>query len=118
VVVLTHYAGPSPAEAATANLAVTGPSDVTLDGYPGTRISLTAPSSFAGCTGSPDGYQLFRLPLGAVISFDPGERMDLWVIKVRGKRIVVTLEAYRGQTAAELEQAQAIVESLRIGTQN
>ena len=96
----------------------TTPTTVTVDGYPGKQIRLTAPDSFAGCTLSADGYQFIQLPLGSVIEFAPGERMDLWILDVNGERIVVTSAAYPGQSEQEQVEARDVVDSIQIGNVN
>jgi len=99
-------------------LDVTTPTEVTVDGYRGKQLTLTAPDNFDGCTLSREGYRIWQLPLGAIFSFTPGQRMALWILDVNGERLVVSSETFPVTTAQELAEAQAILDSMRIETTN
>ena len=97
---------------------VTTPTEVTVDGYRGKQLTLTAPDNFDGCTLTSEGYRVWRLPLGAVFSFTPGQRTALWIVDVNGERLVVSSETYPATTAEELTEVQEILDSIRIETVN
>jgi hypothetical protein len=97
---------------------VATPTEVTVDGYRGKQLTLTAPDNFDGCTLTSEGYRVWRLPLGAVFSFTPGERMALWIVDVNGERLVISSETYPATTAEELAEVQEILDSIRIENPN
>jgi hypothetical protein len=99
-------------------LDATTPTEVTIDGYSGKQLTLTAPASFAGCTLSPDGYRLWRLPLGGIFAFDPGQRLTLRIVDVNGKRLVVLSDSFPSTNAQKLAEVQAILDSIRIEKNN
>ena len=117
---LAQQPGPTVDDLATAlsnlrGITVTAPTDVNVDGYSGKQLTLTAPVSFK-CTLSPDGYAIWQLPLGAIFSLTPGERMVLWILDVNGQRLVVSAETYPATTAQDQAEAQAILNSVHITT--
>ncbi|HEX6656322.1 MAG TPA: hypothetical protein VF153_08935 [Candidatus Limnocylindria bacterium] len=91
--------------------------DSSLGGYSGTRLTITAPTSFKGCTLPPDGYVLWELPLGARISLSEGEQAHIWVLNVDGSRLVVLLQD-QDLTATQRTEAQAILASVHIEPAN
>jgi hypothetical protein len=96
----------------------TSPTAVTVDGYGGKQLTLTAPANFAGCTLSPDGYRLWQLPLGGILSFSPYQRTTLRIVDVKGKRLVVSSDTWPTTSAQELAEVQGILESIRIERTN
>jgi hypothetical protein len=96
----------------------TTPTEVTVDGYSGKQLTLTAPASFDACTLGPDGYRLWQLPLGAIQSFNPGQRTTLRIVDVNGKRLVVSSDTYPTTNAQELAEVQGILDSVRIEKSN
>ena len=47
---------------------VSPPTDITIDGYRGKQLTITAPSGFVGCTLSPDGnLRVWELSVGCHI---------------------------------------------------
>jgi hypothetical protein len=92
--------------------------EVTVDGYSGKQLTLTAPASFAACTLSPDGYRLWRLPLGGIFSFNPGQHATLRIVDVKGKRLVISSNTFPTTNAQELAELQGIVDSIRIEPNN
>jgi hypothetical protein len=96
--------------------AVTAPTAVTLDGYSGMQLTLTAPDTFAGCALPSDGYRIWQLPLGAVFSFLTGERMTVWILDVNGQRLVISSSIFQATTPQEQAEAQAILNSIHIAT--
>jgi hypothetical protein len=97
---------------------VIAPTEVTVDGYRGKQLTLTAPDNFDGCTLSRDGYRLWQLPLGLIFSFTPGQRMALWILDVEGERLVVSSDTFPATTAQELAEIQEILDSIRIEAVN
>jgi hypothetical protein len=70
----------------------TTPVAVTVDGYSGKQLTLTAPASFADCTLTQDGYGLMQLPGGKVIASIPGQQTTLQILDVGGKRLVISTD--------------------------
>jgi hypothetical protein len=99
-------------------LDATTAADVNVDGYRGKQLTLTAPDTFDGCTLTRDGYRIWQLPLGAISSFAPGERMALWILDVDGKRLVISSDTFPATTATEQSEVQEILDSIRIETVN
>ncbi|HXU84577.1 MAG TPA: hypothetical protein VN773_02120 [Verrucomicrobiae bacterium] len=96
----------------------TTPTEITVDGYSGKVLTLTAPASFDACTLSPDGYRLWRLPLGGIFAFNPGQHATLRIVDVDGKRLVISSDTFPTTNAQELAETQAIVDSIRIAKTN
>jgi hypothetical protein len=94
------------------------PIDVTVDGYAGKQLTLTAPASFAGCTLSPDGYAVWQLPGDTNNPFIAGQRSRLWILDVDGQRLVIDLPEAPDQSAQERADAQAVFDSIRIAPTN
>lgn len=111
--------GPMVGDLATAlasvpGLAATTPTDVTVDGYAGKHFTLTAPTSFEGCSISEDGYVIWELPLGGTNDMSPGERAQLWILDVEGERLVIHTSEIPGQSPQEMAEFQGILDSIRI----
>jgi hypothetical protein len=112
--------GPSVADLATAlanmpGIVVTDVSDVSMDGYSGTQLTMSAPDSFASCTFSPlDGYVIWQLPLGKTHTMSAGERDRVWILDVAGKRLVINVSDELGYTDADRAELQAIFDSIKI----
>ena len=90
-------------------LDATTPTDVTMDGYEGKQLTLTAPASFEGCTLSPEGtFRIWELPLGATLRpWTAGERDRMWILDVDGQRLVIQAPEKPGATAASKAEVQA-----------
>jgi hypothetical protein len=115
---LSPLPGPTVDDLATAlagvpGLQATTPTDVTVAGYQGKQLTLTAPASFAGCTLSPDGYLVWELPLGARKTMNPNERDRVWVLDVGGQRLVIDAPESPGETAQARAEVQGVLDSLR-----
>jgi len=113
--------GPSVDDLATAlvglpGIDVTAPIDITIDGYRGKQLTLTAPSDMTGCTLSPDGNLLtWELPLGARIGMTRGEVDRVWILDVDGQRLVIDARDVPGALdAASKAEVQAVLDSIRI----
>lgn len=101
--------GPTAADLATAlaglpGLTATTPEDISLDGFTGKQITLTAPASFAGCSLAPDGYVFAELPLGAALDLQPGQRITLRIFDVDGQRLAIVEWDDTAQTNAVVQQ--------------
>ena len=113
--------GPSVDDLATAlaglpRLDVAAPTDITIDGYRGKQLTLTAPSDMTGCTLSPDGNLLiWELPLGARVGMTPGEVDRIWILDVDGQRLVIVAPERLGAlNDAGKAEVQAVLDSIRI----
>jgi hypothetical protein len=122
-----HYKGllappPGPAvdDLATAlatlpGLTASTPTVVTVAGYQGKQLVLTAPASFTGCTLSPDGaFRIWKLPLGATNDLTPAEQDEIWILNIGGQRLVIDSPRVPGETAQETAEVQAVLDSVRI----
>ena len=112
--------GPSVDELANAlanlpSLDVTTPTDVSVDGYQGKHLTMTAPASSAGCTlAEGQFFRVWELPLGARNDMRPGERDEVWILDVDGQRLVLYTNYRPGHTAADQAEVQGILDSIRI----
>lgn len=95
------------------------PIDVTVDGYAGKQLTLTAPASFDGCTVSPTGeYAVWQLGDDTNNPFKAGQRDQLWILDVDGQRLVIDLPEALDQSAQERADAQAVFDSIQIAPAN
>ncbi len=111
--------GPSTADLVNAltnmpGIAVTNVSDVSVSGYSGTLLTMTAPDSFSGCTLSQSGYVIWQLPLGAMINMTPGEQDRVWILDVAGTRVVIDATDWPTSTDQQRAEAQAVFDSLQL----
>jgi hypothetical protein len=112
--------GPSVDNLATAlaslpGLTATTPTAVTLGGYQGKQLTLTAPASFAGCTLSSDGqFRIWGLLLGATNDMSAGERDQIWILDVGGRRLVIDAPQPTDETAAEAAEVQGVLNSIHL----
>ena len=118
---LNPLPGPSVDDLATVlaglpGLDVTAPTDITIDGYRGKQLTLTAPSDMTGCTLSPEGNLLtWELPLGNRIGMTPGEVDRVWILDVDGQRLVIVAPDKPGALDdASKAEVQAVLDSIRI----
>jgi hypothetical protein len=111
--------GPSVDDLSTAlanmpGIEVTDLADVTVDGYSGTQLTMSAPDSFAGCNLPSEGYIIWQLPLGWTHIMTPGERDRVWILDVDGKRLVIVVREPSGYTDEQRAEAQEIFDSIQI----
>ena len=117
---LSPLPGPSVDDLASALASLPGlttatPTVVTLAGYQGKQLTLTAPASFAGCTLSADGaFRIWELPLGATNDLTAGERDQVWILNVGGQRLVIDAPQTRGETAADIAEVQGVLDSIHL----
>ena len=109
--------GPSVDDLATAlarvpGLTVTKPTAVTLAGYQGKELTMTAPTSASGCTAGVD--RVWELPLGATNDLTPGEVDKVWILDVGGERLVIDAPETPGETPASITEVQTILDSIGI----
>jgi hypothetical protein len=95
-------------------LDVTTPTEVTVDGYRGKQLTLTAPDNVDGCTLPSGEYRVWELPLGRIFRITPGQRMTLWILDVDGERLVVSADTFQATSTEELSEVQEILDSIRI----
>jgi len=95
-------------------LTATTPTDVSLGGYQGKQLTLTAPASFDGCTLSPDGFRVWQLPLGANNDLTPGEADKVWILDVAGQRLVIDAPQFPDQTPETTTEVQGILDSIHL----
>jgi hypothetical protein len=85
----------------------------TYFGYPGTRLTLTAPADTGACA---DGASRLLHVLGRLGSLPAGggDTIDMWIVDVRGTRVVVAATHRVKTPDAELRELNAIVDSVQI----
>ncbi len=105
--------GPTVAEFVTALdthplLDVTTPVDVTVDGYSGKYLVLSAPAEISGCA-------RYR-PIGGdtIYAQAPAMRWHLWALDVEGIRVVIEGFDYPGTSPQHQAELQSIVDSIQI----
>lgn len=121
--ILDPVPGPTVDDLATAitsmpGLEATTPTDVTLGGYAGKELTITAPASGAGCLLGPDGFSIWQLPRGAIYTMVPGQRDRLWILDVEGQRIVIDASGLPGLTPQDQAEVQGILDSIRLAPKN
>ena len=90
------------------------PTAVTLGGYSGKYLTLTAPASFKACTLTTDhAFRVWELPLGATLDMTAGEVDRVWILDVAGTRLVIDAPEVPGNQSTEAE-IQGILNSLHI----
>ncbi|MDP8905140.1 MAG: hypothetical protein M3N29_07475 [Chloroflexota bacterium] len=98
----------------------TEPAEVTLAGYQGSYIELTAPDDFAECDLGQ--ARTFKSPLGGYRFFDqPNEHERLWILQLTwdrlattGKRLVVLASDFPETPESDLAEIEQILESIQI----
>ncbi|MFL5684870.1 MAG: hypothetical protein ACJ77D_02335 [Chloroflexota bacterium] len=99
--------------AATRGVTATRPIAENLGGYDARHISMTAPSSFAGCTKLDDPFHVWGLP--EQHSLVPAEHDEIWIAQVGPTRLVVYSEVFDSTPPAVIAELHSMVASLRIG---
>ncbi|GAA3653508.1 hypothetical protein GCM10022237_11680 [Nocardioides ginsengisoli] len=97
--------GPRVGDLARALVAAEGPSTrphaVTVGGYPGLALTITAPADIAACG---DLYRLFQGPGGNWYGADLARtRVHLWILDVDGRRVVAGVRVIPGHTSHPAE---------------
>jgi hypothetical protein len=89
-------------------LEVTTPVDVTLAGYRGKYLDLQVPADLSRC---PTSYHPWE---PGIYAQGPGQRWHLWILDVRGVRVVVMGTDYAATSAQHRAELEAIVDSITI----
>jgi len=97
-----------------AGLNATTPTDVTFGGQRGKQLTITAPSSFGGCSTTPEGYLLWEMPLGGRYFMEPGELNTIRILDVGGQRLIVDAGEPANATAAQRATVQAVLDTVRL----
>lgn len=112
--------GPSLAELAAAvaqapgTQLVAGPTDVTVGGYPAKRMALTVRKDVGGCV--PGFFYRWRTTMGGAfwLRTSVGDTIEVWIVKVRGKRLFIEAEMTRGGAYVH-DEIRRMVASIRFG---
>jgi hypothetical protein len=115
--------GPTVDDLATALAGLPGtqattPVDVTISGYSGKQLTLTAPSSFAGCSLTNGSFRVWQLPLGATKDMRPGETSTISIVDVAGQRLVIDGAVNAGAGAQAHDELDSILASIRLAPRN
>jgi hypothetical protein len=95
----------------------TTPKDVTLDGYDGKQMELTAPADLSGCDAGRFQSWTFAPGDSDTRYHRPGEHDLLWILNVDGHRLVLDVAYTPGASAQERAELLQIAESARIDPQ-
>ena len=87
------------------SLDATTPTDVTVAGYHGKELTLTAPTGGNNCS-------FWQLPLGAHNTMVPGQVDRVWILDVDGQRLVIDAPEVPSESAADKASVQAILDSI------
>jgi len=90
------------------------PTPVTIDGYAGKQLTLSAPVSFADCTLTEDGYLLMKLPGGATFSSAPGQETTLRILDVNGRRLVISSDVTGTTPGNYKTDVETIIDSMTL----
>jgi hypothetical protein len=98
------------------DLNVTRPVPVTLGGYSGQYLELKAPANIATNQDSPAPSQCayYFVWEPGIYAQGPNQTWHIWVLDVRGIRVVIRSDTFPGTTAAVKAQLSAIVASIQI----
>jgi hypothetical protein len=97
----------------------TTPVEVSVDGYRGKQLALTAPSSFRDCTlEDATALVLWELPAGAVATLAQSQTVSVWILDVEGERLVLEISEPASETDEQRAEVEAILESLRLDPGN
>ncbi len=111
--------GPSVDDLATAlasqrGALVSGPTDVQIGGYPAKQLTLSLRQDV--CTRGPEGRGLWQDVHGSSFGLLKGGTATVWIADVDGERVVVT-STYRGASAEDVAELDAVVASIEIEPQ-
>ncbi len=93
--------------ASVPSLVATTPTDVSVAGYHGKQLTLTAPKSIATCS-------VWELPLGATNTMVAGERDKYQILDIDGQRLVIDAHEVPNESAAHKAEVQGLLKSIRI----
>ena len=95
----------------------TTPTDVTLDGYDGKQLEITAPADFSGCDLGRFQSWTFASGESDTRYHQPSEHDLLWILNVDGHRLVLDVDYTPGASAQDRAELLQIAESARIDPQ-
>jgi hypothetical protein len=87
-----------------------GPTDITIDGYPGQLIQLTIPADAE----NGESYWLSVDAVGGgIYGWAPGQTFDWYIVDVDGQRYIIDAFHYPGTSEDDLAAQRAVVESVQ-----
>jgi hypothetical protein len=89
-------------------LDATLPVDVTLGGFSGKYVDVSAPADIAGCTGE------YRIWDPNIYAQGPSHRWHLWILDVNGTRVVVETMDFPDISEQRANELQSMVDSIEI----
>ena len=110
--------GPSLAALAAAVAAVpgtelvSGPTDVTVGGYPAKQVVIAIPEDI-GCPAN--NFMLWYAPNPELARYATakGSQILTWIVDVNGKTVWIDGETYKGAEPARAEEIQKVIDSIR-----
>ncbi|MDQ3937826.1 MAG: hypothetical protein M3253_03995, partial [Chloroflexota bacterium] len=93
---------------------VSTPTDVTLDGYRGRQLTITAPDTFDECSPEEPQYRLWRFPNGGDHFMAPRQVHRISIIDVDRTRVVIVTSEHPDTAPHDLAQLQQIFESIEL----
>jgi hypothetical protein len=98
------------------DLEVTRPVDVTLGGFSGKYLELRAPANTTTDELGPDpsGCNYYFVWEPGIYAQGPNALWRIWVLDVRGVRVMVRADSFPGTSAQVQAQLQAILDSIEI----
>ena len=88
------------------------PSNVTLDGYAGQKVSITIPLDAP--LASDGNFYTFDDGGGAnIYGWQQGQVFEEYIVDVNGQRVIIEAFHYPGTSAADLAAQQAVVDSVQ-----
>ena len=88
-------------------LEVTPPTDVTLGGYQGKQLTITAPATASSC-------RVWMLPLGVTNDMNGGAQQRVWILDVDGQRLIIDAPVVTQLTTDAKAAVQAVIDSIHI----
>jgi hypothetical protein len=94
----------------------TSPTDIMVDGYPGKRLQLIAPADSSSCTDTE--LRLFHVIGDSrdsryLPALRESEHLDVWIVDVRGTRVVIIAGSSPRALPSDLAQLQAVIDSVK-----
>ena len=116
---LTPQPGPTADDLASAlaampSVEVTGPSDISIDGYSGKRLTITPPPSFSDCTLTSEGFVLWRNHADEPWGMGLDEWFEVSILDVAGQRLVIDVIHEAGETSEQRADIRSVLDSIHI----
>ena len=91
---------------------VSGPTDVTVGGYPAKHVVITVPEDI-GCA-APN-FMLWYAPDPELARYASakGSTIEVWIVDVDGRTVWIDGETYKGAEPARAEELQKLIDSIR-----